>query len=85
MVTPTGEMRLKDGSYVTEATRLQLDFTPDPGDDQFILKEEGLKVEPGREPRAESRESGAEKGRRGSGREADSPKPAEAKKPKGFL
>ena len=88
VVTPNGEIRLKEGSYVTEATRLQLEFKADPGDDQFILKEEGLKVEPegtSREPRAAKRETGGEKDRRGRGGEPGSPKPAEAKKPKGFL
>ena len=69
VVTPNGEIRLKDGSYVTEAKRLQLDFTPDPGDDQFILKEEGLKVEAegtSREPRAASHEpSGSDSGQGG--------------------
>jgi formate hydrogenlyase subunit 6/NADH:ubiquinone oxidoreductase subunit I len=81
VVTPNGEIRLKDGSYVTEATRLQLEFKPNPGDDQFILKEEGLKVE----PEGTRREPRTEKGKRDSGGASDSPKPAEAKKPKGFL
>jgi MauM/NapG family ferredoxin protein len=45
VVVPDGEIRLKEGSYVKEAKRLQLDFKPDPGDDRFILEEEGFKVE----------------------------------------
>jgi stalled ribosome alternative rescue factor ArfA len=36
---------LKEGSYVKEAKRLQLEFKPDPGDDKFILEESGFKVE----------------------------------------
>jgi len=40
VVVPHGEIRLREGSYVTEAKRLQLDFTPDPGDDKFILEQE---------------------------------------------
>ena len=31
---------------LAEAKRLQLEFKPDPGDDRFILEEEGLKVNP---------------------------------------
>ncbi len=46
-VVPNGEIRLKDGSYVAEAKRLELEFRPDPGDDRFILEQEGLKVGPG--------------------------------------
>ena len=46
VVAPIDEIRLRTGSYVAEAKKLQLDFTPNPGDDQFILKEHGLKAEP---------------------------------------
>ncbi len=45
VVVPNGEIRLKEGSYVREAKRLQLEFKPDPGDDKFILEESGFKVE----------------------------------------
>jgi polyferredoxin len=45
VVVPNGEIRLKDGSYVKEAKKLQLDFKPDPGDDKFLLEESGFKVE----------------------------------------
>lgn len=45
VVVPDGEIRLKTGSYVREAKRLQLDFGPDPGDDKFILEESGFRVE----------------------------------------
>jgi MauM/NapG family ferredoxin protein len=45
VVVPDGEIRLKEGSYVKEAKKLQLEFTPDPGDDKFILEESGFKVE----------------------------------------
>ena len=44
VVTPDGEIRLKEGSYVNEAKKLQLEFKPDPGDDKFILDESGFKV-----------------------------------------
>lgn len=43
-VVPDGEIRLKDGSYIKEAQRLQLEFKPDPGDDKFILESSGFKV-----------------------------------------
>jgi formate hydrogenlyase subunit 6/NADH:ubiquinone oxidoreductase subunit I len=42
VVVPNGEIRLAEGSYLTEAKRLQLDFTPDAGDDRFILEQSGL-------------------------------------------
>jgi MauM/NapG family ferredoxin protein len=45
VVVPDGEIRLKEGSYVKEAKKLQLEFKPDPGDDKFILEESGFKVE----------------------------------------
>jgi MauM/NapG family ferredoxin protein len=45
VVVPNGEIRLKEGSYVKEAKKLELDFKPDPGDDKFILEESGFKVE----------------------------------------
>ncbi len=45
VVVPDGEIRLKEGSYIKEAKRLQLEFKPDPGDDKFILEESGFKVE----------------------------------------
>ena len=45
VVMPNGEIRLKEGSYVKEAKKLQLEFKPDPGDDKFILEESGFKVE----------------------------------------
>jgi len=45
VVVPDGEIRLKERSFVEEAKRLRLDFKPDPGDDKFILEEEGFKVE----------------------------------------
>jgi ferredoxin-type protein NapF len=48
VVAPIGQIRLRTGSYVAEAKKLQLDFKPNPGDDQFILKSEGLRVEPGK-------------------------------------
>lgn len=43
-VVPDGEIRLKDGSYIKEAERLQLEFKPDPGDDKFTLESSGFKV-----------------------------------------
>jgi formate hydrogenlyase subunit 6/NADH:ubiquinone oxidoreductase subunit I len=51
VVVPNGEIRLKDGSYMKEAKKLQLEFKPDPGDDQFILEESGLNVEEKRKMR----------------------------------
>ena len=38
---------MKEGSYVEEAKKLQLEFKPDPGDDRFLLEESGLEVEGG--------------------------------------
>ena len=48
VIVPNGEIRLKDGSYIKEAKRLQLEFKPDPGDDKFILDESGFEVEEGK-------------------------------------
>jgi MauM/NapG family ferredoxin protein len=45
VVVPDGEIRLKEGSYVKEAKRLQLEFKPDPGDDKYILEDSGFKVD----------------------------------------
>jgi MauM/NapG family ferredoxin protein len=45
VVVPDGEIRLKEGSYIKEANKLQLEFKPDPGDDQFILDESGFKMD----------------------------------------
>ena len=69
VVVTDGEIRLKEGSYVKEAKRLQLDFKPDPGDDQFLLEEFGIKIED--EKKAGRGSSPAEKG--------------DPQKPKGFL
>jgi ferredoxin len=44
VVVPDGEIRLKDGSYIKEAQKLQLEFKADPGDDKFILESSGFKV-----------------------------------------
>jgi MauM/NapG family ferredoxin protein len=49
VIVPDGEIRLKEGSYVLEAKKLQLEFKADPGDDKFILEESGFKVESGKE------------------------------------
>ncbi len=45
VVVPDGEIRLKEGSYVSEARQLQLQFKPDPGDDKFLLEESGVKTD----------------------------------------
>jgi MauM/NapG family ferredoxin protein len=45
VVVPHGEIRLKEGSYVQEAKKRQLDFRPDPGDDRYILEQSGIKIE----------------------------------------
>jgi len=72
VVAPIGQIRLRTGSYVVEAKKLQLDFKPNPGDDQFILKSEGLRAQPDTEesagPRAQSQAA-----------------PSATRKPKGFL
>jgi MauM/NapG family ferredoxin protein len=44
-IVPEGEIRLKEGSYVKEAKKLQLEFKPDPGDDRYILKDSGFEIE----------------------------------------
>jgi polyferredoxin len=44
VVVPDGEIRLKEGSYIKEAQKLQLEFKADPGDDKFILESSGFKV-----------------------------------------
>jgi formate hydrogenlyase subunit 6/NADH:ubiquinone oxidoreductase subunit I len=69
VVVPNGEIRLKEGSYVKEAKKLQLEFKPDAGDDKFILEDSGFKIE-------EKKEGG------GIGLQKEKPQP---KKPKGFL
>jgi ferredoxin len=69
VVVPNGEIRLKDGSYVKEAKRLELEFKPDPGDDKFILEESGFKIE---------------EGKKGKENNPSEEKP-QSKKPKGFL
>ena len=69
VVVPDGEIRLKAGSYIKEAKRLQLEFKPDPGDDKFILEESGFKAE-------------EKKGGEGSIPKGERPQP---KKPKGFM
>ena len=48
VVVPNGEIRLKEGSYVKEAKKLQLEFKADPGDDKFILEDSGFKMEEGK-------------------------------------
>ena len=64
-----GEIRLKEGSFVKEAKKLQLEFRPDPGDDKFLLEESGFKIEDRK--RGEQKMPPAEK--------------PSSKKPKGFL
>jgi ferredoxin-type protein NapF len=72
VIMPVGQIRLRAGSYVAEAKKLQLDFKPNPGDDQFLLKKEGLRVQPER--------SGE------GGPPAKAPNaPRTAQQPKGFL
>ena len=44
VVVPDGEIRLKEGSYIKEAQKLQLEFKPDPGDDKFVLESSGFRV-----------------------------------------
>ncbi len=71
VVAPIGQIRMRTGSYVAEARKLQLDFTPNPGDDQFILKTEGLEAEPAKSEAA--------------GKAPRPTPPPAAKQPKGFL
>jgi polyferredoxin len=72
VVVPDGEIRLKEGSYIKEAQKLQLDFKPDPGDDKFVLESSGFKVgEKGSPVRPE--------------RPIPPPEKAPGKKPAGFL
>jgi MauM/NapG family ferredoxin protein len=54
VVVPDGEIRLKEGSYVKEAKKLQLEFKADPGDDKFILEESGFKIESGKKEEKKS-------------------------------
>ncbi len=69
VVIPHGEIRLKEGSYIKEAKKLQLEFKPDPGDDQFILQKSGLKAEEGKKEE----------------KPPEKPGQVTPKKPKGFL
>ena len=68
-VVPNGEIRLKDGSYIKEAKKLELEFKPDPGDDKFILEESGFKIE---------------ESKKGEGSNPPKEK-SQPKKPKGFM
>jgi MauM/NapG family ferredoxin protein len=45
VVVPNGEIRLKEGSYIKETKKLQLEFKPDPGDDKFLLEESGFEIQ----------------------------------------
>ena len=69
VIAPNGEIRLKEGSYVQEAKKLQLEFKPDPGDDKYILEQSGFQV-------------GDRKDLEKSGRPEEKSQPP---KPKGFL
>jgi polyferredoxin len=69
VVVTDGEIRLKEGSYVAEAKKLNLEFKPDPGDDKFLIEGSGLKVD----------QEGQEEDKR---LPADKPVP---QKPRGFL
>lgn len=55
VVMPEGEIRLKEGSYVKETKRLQLEFKPDPGDDRYLLEESGFKVDEEKKPPSEEK------------------------------
>jgi hypothetical protein len=69
VIVPDGEIRLKEGSYIKEAQRLQLEFKADPGDDKFVIESSGFKV--------------GEKG--AAEKPAAPPEKAPGKKPAGFL
>jgi ferredoxin len=74
VVMTDGEIRLKEGSYIAEAKKLNLEFRPDPGDDKYVIEESGFKI--GQEKQEPKREDGQ------SGLPAGGPAPG---KPKGFL
>jgi MauM/NapG family ferredoxin protein len=44
VVVPDGEIRLREGSYIAEAKKLQLEFKPDPGDDKYVIDASGFDV-----------------------------------------
>src|SRR4030043_290443 len=48
VVVTDGEIRMKEGSYISEAKKLQLEFKPDPGDDKFVIEDSGFKVDQGK-------------------------------------
>jgi len=72
VVVPDGEIRLKEGSYIKEAKKLQLEFKADPGDDKFVLESSGFKVGE-KEPPAKAEKPAAP------------PEKIPGKKPAGFL
>ena len=72
VVVPDGEIRLKEGSYIKEAQKLQLEFKPDAGDDKFILESSGFKVGEKEVPKKPEKPAAA-------------PEKAPGKKPAGFL
>jgi ferredoxin len=72
VVVPDGEIRLKEGSYIKEAQKLQLEFKPDAGDDKFILESSGFKVGEKEAPKKPEKPAAA-------------PEKAPGKKPAGFL
>jgi polyferredoxin len=72
VVVPDGEIRLKEGSYIKEAQKLQLEFKADPGDDKFVLESSGFKVGE-KEPPAKPEKPAAP------------PEKTPGKKPAGFL
>jgi hypothetical protein len=79
VVVTDGEIRLKEGSYIREAKKLQLEFKPDPGDDKYLIDASGFEV-------------GGDKQRGEKGPAPEHPSagmpstvPPPAGKPKGFL
>ena len=78
VVVTDGEIRLKEGSYIREAKKLQLDFRPDPGDDKYVIDATGFEV--GGQPKGEQ---GAPMGVTPTEKPPAGPPPAG--KPKGFL
>jgi ferredoxin len=53
IVVTDGEIRLKQGSYIAEAKKLNLEFRPEPGDDKFVIDKSGFKID--REPQTEEK------------------------------
>lgn len=45
VIATDGESRMKEGSYIRKAKKLQFGFKPDSGDEKFVNEESGFKVD----------------------------------------